>query len=69
MTPEQSNLGHPEPPIRKRRTRWPVGPAPGVFLWVYSTHFKARSGRDWSNPITVPSIACQKPAMVAYSAA
>ena len=26
--------GHPEQPIRKRRTR-PAGPAPGVFLWGF----------------------------------
>lgn len=44
-----------------------------VFYWgfvlVYSTHFKTRSGGYWSNPIAAPSIACQKPAMAAYSAA
>ena len=34
-----------------------------------STHFKSRFGGDWSNPIAAPSIACQKPAMAAYSAA
>ena len=30
---KQTDPGHPEQPIRKRRTRRPVGPAPGVFLW------------------------------------
>lgn len=35
----------------------------------YSTHFKTRSGGYWSNPIAAPSIACQKPAVAAYSAA
>ena len=29
---KQTDPGHPEQPIRKRRTRWPAGPAPGVFL-------------------------------------
>lgn len=29
----RTDPGHPEQPIRKRRTRRPVGPAPGVFLW------------------------------------
>ena len=27
---KQTNPGHPEQPIRKRRTRRPAGPAPGV---------------------------------------
>ena len=66
---KQTDSGHPEQPIRKRRTRWPAGPAPGAFLWVYSTHFKAHFSVDWSNPIAVLSIACQKPAAAAYSAA
>ena len=66
---KQTDPGHPEQPIKKRRTRRPVGPAPGVSLWVYSTHFKACFSGDWSNPIATPSIACQKPAMAAYSAA
>ena len=35
----------------------------------YSTHFKSRFGGDWSTPIAAPSIACQKPAVAAYSAA
>ena len=30
---KQTDPGHPEQPIRKRRTRRPVGSAPGVFLW------------------------------------
>lgn len=30
---KQTDPGHPEKLIRKRRTRRPVGPAPGVFLW------------------------------------
>ena len=30
----QIDWGHSEQPIRKRRTRRPAGPAPGVFLWV-----------------------------------
>lgn len=47
---KQTDPGHPEQPIRKRRTRWPVGPAPGAFLWVCSTHFKARFGGYWVNP-------------------
>ena len=46
----RTNPSRPEQPIRKRRTRRPDGPAPGVFLWVYSTHFKARFSGDWSNP-------------------
>lgn len=31
---------------KERRTRWPVGPTPGVFLWVYFTHFKCQN-RDF----------------------
>lgn len=40
-----------------------------AVLNQYSTHFKSRFGGDWSNPIAAPSIACQKPAVAAYSAA
>ena len=42
---------------------------PAFSYGGYSTHFKTRSGGYWSNPIAAPSIACQKPAMAAYSAA
>ena len=42
---------------------------PAFSYGGYSTHFKSCFGGDWSNPIAAPSIACQKPAMAAYSAA
>ena len=54
------NPGHPEQPIRKRRTRRPAGPAPGVFLWVYSTHFKACSGKCLINHFVPPTDHRQK---------
>ena len=58
---KQTNPGHPEQPIRKRRTRRPAGPAPGVFLWVYSTHFKACSGKCLINHFVPPPTTARKP--------
>ena len=42
--------GHPEQPIRKRRTRRPAGPAPGVFLWgiFYAFQIPFRRGLEQS---------------------
>ena len=47
---KQADPGHPEQPIRKRRTRRPAGPAPGVFLWgiFYAFQIPFRRGLEQS---------------------
>jgi len=47
---KQTDPGHPEQPIRKRRTRRPDGPAPGVFLWgiFYAFQIPFRRGLEQS---------------------
>ena len=47
---KQTDPGHPEQPIRKRRTRRPAGPAPGVFLWgiFYAFQIPFRRGLEQS---------------------
>ena len=47
---KQTDPGHPEQPIRKRRTRRPADPAPGVFLWgiFYAFQIPFRRGLEQS---------------------
>ncbi len=61
MKTKQTNPGPPEQLLRKRRTCQPVGPIPIVFLWVYSTHFKARSGRYLIYHSATPPTTAEKP--------